>query len=214
LIHFYKRTSATIHILTWVILVVEVDVIKVVGALRINTMPSWPTTKARRTSSPRSSPPSPPASLSPQEQPLPSSQDLPLFHQDWATTPLTISPCHPDIRTLPLPHAMASLPEQHLHLPCILPGCSALPGPSLTPRTTISQPAHMMVIGEAEHFSTPHITICLPALTMAHQWEVSTYQELQEVHTMLSATIYQAPVRILIAPPLLVILLDDTLDLR
>ena len=64
---------------------------------------------------------------------------------------------------------MASLPEQHPHLPCILPECSALPEPSLTPRTTISQPVRMMAIGEAEHFLTLHITICLPALIMAHQ---------------------------------------------
>ena len=64
---------------------------------------------------------------------------------------------------------MASLPEQRPHLLCILPECSALPGPSLTPRTTTFQPARTMATGEAEHFSTPHITISLPALTMAHQ---------------------------------------------
>ena len=72
-------------------------------------------------------------------------------------------------RTLPHPHAMASLPDQRPHLLCILPECSALPELSLTPRTTTFQPAHMMATGEVEHFSTPHITIYLPALTMAHQ---------------------------------------------
>ena len=52
----------------------------------------------RRTSSPPSSPPSPPASLSHLEQPWLSSLGLLLCRQDWATTPLTTSPCRQDIR--------------------------------------------------------------------------------------------------------------------
>ena len=64
---------------------------------------------------------------------------------------------------------MASLPEQHLPLPCILPEFSALQEPSWTPRTTTFQPARMMATGEAGHSWTPHITICPPALTMVHQ---------------------------------------------
>ena len=72
---------------------------------------------------------------------------------------------------------MASLPEQRPRLPCILPECSALPEPSLTLHTTTFQPAHTTVTEEAEHFSTLHITICLPVLTMVHQLEVTTYQE-------------------------------------
>ena len=61
---------------------------------------------------------------------------------------------------------MASLPEQHQPLPCILPECSALPEPSLTPRIITFQLARTMATGEAGHFWTRHITICLPALTM------------------------------------------------
>lgn len=92
---------------------------------------------------------------------------------------------------------MASLLEQRPPLPCILPECSALPEPSLTPRIITFQLARTMATGEAGHFWTRHIT---------------TYQEQQEVPTMLSATICQAPVRILTEPPLLAIHLDATLD--
>ena len=74
---------------------------------------------------------------------------------------------------------MASPQEQHL----ILRGCSVHLAPSLTPHTTTFQPAHTMVIGEAELFLTHLITICLQALTM-EQWEVTTCREHQEVLTM------------------------------
>ena len=64
---------------------------------------------------------------------------------------------------------MASLPEQRPPLPCILPECSALHEPSLTPRTTTFQLVRTMATGEAGHFWTHHITTCLLALTMVYR---------------------------------------------